>query len=125
MKKTLFKLSAFILAAIMMTSMFTSCAMVLSGSYKSDASFLGQGLNVTYTFKGLKFTATNKITIFGVVTSDEVTGTYEIVKCADGSYEIELDFDEETATFRDGTYTFEDGDGYIKIAGVKYNRVEK
>ena len=125
MKKTIMKLAAVMLALVMMSCMLASCAKKLSGSYQSDASFLGQGLNVIYTFKGSKLEATNKITLFGTVTSDAVTGTYEIVENADGSMEITLDFEEETATFRDGTYTFDQGEDYIKIAGIKYGKLDK
>ncbi len=125
MKKRIIKLAAVMLAVLMMTCMFASCAKKLSGSYQSDASFLGQGMNVTYTFSGSKFEATNKITFLGQVTSDEVSGTYEILEYDDGSMEIKLDFEEETSTFHDGTYTFEQGEDYIKIAGIKYNKLEK
>ena len=125
MKKRIIKLAAVLLAALIMTCAFASCSKTLSGSYQTDASFLGQGLNVTYTFSGGKFEATNKITLLGTVTSDEVSGTYEIIEFDDGSMEIKLDFEEETATFHDGTYTFEEGGDYIKIGGIKYNKLEK
>ncbi len=125
MKKTTFKLAAVMLAMLMMTCIFASCGKKLAGSYQSDATFLGQGMNVIYTFKGSKFEATNKITFLGKVTSDAVTGTYEIVENADGSMEITLDFDEETGVFEDGTYTFSEGEGFIKIAGVTYSQLER
>lgn len=125
MKKRIIKLAAIMLAALMMTCMFASCAKKLSGSYQTDASFLGQGLNVTYTFSGNKFEATNKITFLGKVTSDTVSGTYEILEFDDGSMEIKLDFEEETATFKDGTYTFTESDDHIKIGGIRYNKLDK
>ena len=125
MKNTIIKLAALMLALFAMTCIFASCAKTISGSYQSDATFIGQGMNVIYTFSGKKFEATNKITFFGTVTSDAVVGTYEIVENEDGSMDITLDFEEETETFRDGTYTFEQGEDYIKIGIVKYNKVDK
>ena len=125
MKKTMIKLAAFMLAMLMMTCIFASCAKTLSGSYEAELSLLGQGVNVTYTFSGSKVTVTSKVTILGTVNTEEIKGTYEIAETADGSLEITFDFEEETATLRDGTYTFSEEEGAIKIAGVPYNKVEK
>ncbi len=125
MKKTMTKLAAFVLAMLMMTCIFASCAKTLSGSYEAELSLLGQGVNVTYTFSGSKVTVTSKVTILGTVNTEEIKGTYEIAENADGSLEITFDFEEETATFRDGTYTFSEEENSIKIAGVPYNKVEK
>ena len=125
MKKTMTKLAAFVLAMLMMTCIFASCAKTLSGSYEAELSLLGQGVNVTYTFAGSKVTVTSKVTILGTVNTEEIKGTYEISENADGSLEITFDFEEETATLRDGTYTFSEEENSIKIAGVPYNKVEK
>lgn len=125
MKKRIIKLAAVMLAALMMTCMFASCAKKLSGSYETDASFLGQGMNVTYTFSGSKFEATSKVTLLGSVNSDTVSGTYEIIEFEDGSMEIKLDFEEETTAFHNGTYTFDQGEDYIKIGGIKYSKLDK
>jgi hypothetical protein len=125
MKKTIIKLAAIMLAVVMMSCMFASCAKKLSGSYEADASLFGQGVGVTYTFSGSKFTATTKVTLLGQVSSEEVSGVYEIIEYDDGSMEIKLDFEDETATLRDGTYTFDQGEDYIKIAGIKYKKLDK
>ena len=125
MKKTMTKLTAFVLTMLMMTCIFASCAKTLSGSYEAELSLLGQGVNVTYTFSGSKVTVTSKVTILGTVNTEEIKGTYEIAENADGSLEITFDFEEETATLRDGTYTFSEEENSIKIAGVPYNKVEK
>ena len=122
MKKTMTKLAAFVLAMLMMTCIFASCAKTLSGSYEAELSLLGQGVNVTYTFSGSKVTVTSKVTILGTVNTEEIKGTYEIAENSDGSMEITLDFEEETATLKDGTYTFDQGEDYIKIGIVKYNK---
>ena len=125
MKKTVFKLAAIMLAVVMMSCMFASCAKTISGSYQTDATFLGQGMNVTYTFSGGKFEATSKVTLLGTVNSETVNGTYEIIEFDDGSMEIKLDFEEESAAFHNGTYTFDQGEDYIKIAGIKYSKLDK
>ena len=125
MKKTVFKLAAIMLAVVMMSCMFASCAKKLSGSYQTDATFLGQGMNVTYTFSGGKFEATSKVTLLGTVNSETVNGTYEIIEFDDGSMEIKLDFEEESTAFHNGTYSFEQGEDYIKIGGIKYSKLDK
>ena len=125
MKKTMLKLAAVMLAVVMMTAIFASCAKTLSGSYQADASLFGQGVDVTYTFSGSKVTVTSKVTLLGTVNTEEIEGTYEIVENEDGSMEITFDFEEETATLRDGTYTFSEGEDYIKIAGVQYGKLDK
>lgn len=125
MKKTAFKLTALMLAMLMMTCIFASCAKTISGSYQTDATFLGQGMNVTYTFSGSKFEATSKVTLLGTVNSNTVNGTYEIIEFDDGSMEIKLDFEEESTAFHNGTYTFDQGEDYIKIAGIKYSKLDK
>ena len=125
MKKTFLKLAAFMLAAVMMSCMFVSCAKKISGTYEADITLLGQGMTVTYTFSGSKFEATNEISILGQGKTNSVSGTYEIIEYDDGSMEIKLDFEEETTEFQNGTYSFEDGESYIKIGGVKYTKIEK
>ena len=44
---------------------------------------------------------------------------------ADGSFEITFDFADETELFKDGTYTFAEGESYIKIGDSKYDKVTK
>ena len=121
----IFKLAALMLAAIMMMGMFASCAKKLSGSYEADITLLGQGMTVTYTFSGSKFKAENTISVLGQEKTNSVSGTYEIIEFDDGSMEIKLDFAEETAEFKDGTYSFSEGEGFIKIAGIRYSNLEK
>ncbi len=125
MKRKIFKLAALMLAVLMMTCIFASCGKKLSGSYQADLTLLGQGINATYDFSGSKVEATRKITFLGKVNADTVKGTYEIVENADGSMEITFDFDEDHDVFKDGTYTFSEGEGFIKIAGVTYSELER
>lgn len=125
MKNTLIKLLSIALVALMLVATLVSCGKSLSGAYSSKIELLGQSWDVTYTFKGSKIEAVSKATLLGKVTTEEAFGEYEITENADGSLEIEIDFEDENSLFRDGTYTLEKGEDYIKIGGVQYNKVEK
>ena len=119
------KLLAVALVALMLVATLVSCGKSLSGAYSSKIELLGQSWDVTYTFKGSKVEAVSKATLLGKVTTEESVGEYEIIENADGSLEIEIDFEDENSLFRDGTYTLDKGEDYIKIGGVQYNKVEK
>ena len=125
MKQRIFKLAALMLAVVMMAGILVACGKTVSGSYEADLTILGQGMNVTYTFKGNKVEAVSKVTLLGNVKNTETSGTYEINENADGTMEITFDFEEESTAFKDGTYTFVQGEDYIKIGAFKYKIVEK
>ncbi len=119
MKKTL----SIILCFVMVVSLaFTlvSCAKTLSGSYSTG----GDALRTTYTFSGKKYTMEIKTNILGSINTETVTGTYEITENDDGTMEIAMTttVNEEEKT---STYTFEEGEDYIKIGLVKYEKVKK
>ena len=125
MKKTMKRMFTLVLIAVMLVASFAGCGKSLSGSYEAEIKVLGQSWKVTYTFSGKKLEAESKVTILGNVDSKTSNGTYEIVENADGSMEITIDFEEETELFKDGTFTFTEGEDYIKIGEAKYNKVEK
>ncbi len=125
MKKTMKRMFTLALIAVMLVASFAGCGKSLSGSYEAEIKVLGQSWKVTYTFSGKKLEAESKVTILGNVDSKTSNGTYEIVENADGSMEITIDFEEETELFKDGTFTFTEGEDYIKIGEAKYNKVEK
>ena len=98
---------------------FTSCDSILMGEYELDLAVA----TVTYKFK-----LTGKVTI----TYDPIIGSS---KSFDGEYSISDDGEEITFTFEDdeaeeysGTVPFskgeEDGVDYIKLAGIKYTKVD-
>ena len=97
MKKTLVRVLAFALVAVMLVCTLASCGKKLSGEYVGEIEILGQ------------------------VNTETVEATYEIVENDDGTMEItfttEVDGKEES-----NTVTFEEGDGYIKLGGVQYNK---
>lgn len=124
MKKTSVKLITFVLAAIMLVGVLASCGKkVTAGTYSAEIEILGQSAGVTYTFQGNKIEAESKIVILGFENAKTVEGTYELIE-EDGDFEIKIDFEDETDIFKDGTYSFSQDDDYIKIAGIKYDKVE-
>lgn len=125
MKKSFAKFLTVVLTAVMLVCTMAGCGKSLSGSYESELEFLGQSWKVTYTFSGKKVEAESKVTILGNVESKTCAGTYELVENTDGSFEITLDFEEENDIFKDGTYTFEEGEDYIKIGESRYSKVQK
>ena len=125
MKKYFAKFIIVTLVMVMMVCSMAACGKSVSGSYESELEFFGQSWNVTYTFKGKNVEATSKVTILGNVENTTSTGTYELVENADGTMEITFDFVDETELFKDGTYTFAQGESYIKIGDSQYDKVEK
>ena len=94
-----------------------SCSKFLMGEYELDA-LVG---SVKYEFKLTKVEIT--VEVLGQDTAFE--GTYKIAENEKGETEITFTFeDDEKAKEYAGTFSFEKGDGYIKIGGVKYNKVE-
>lgn len=113
------------LVMVMLVCSMAACGKSLSGSYESEFELLGQSWNVTYTFKGKNVEAVSKVTILGNVQNTTSTGTYELVENADGTMEITIDFENETDLFKDGTFTFEEAEEYIKIGKSQYNKIAK
>ena len=121
MKKSI-RILAVALVAIMLCMTLASCGKKLSGKYSAD--FLGTG--TTLEFKG------KNVTLAVVVLGKEIAsveGPYSI-----DDDKITFDFvDEDKAEDEDlkailaemnGEVSFEEGDGYVKIAGVKYEEVK-
>ena len=94
-----------------------ACGKTLSGKYSYE--FLGVEA-MSLDFSG------NKVSL--VIASQEeqaIEGTYEISENDKGKTVISFDFGEEDAADDfNGELAFEEGDGFIKIAGVKYEKVK-
>ena len=125
MKMSFKKFVTTALVMVMLVCSMAACGKSLSGSYESEVELLGQSWNVTYTFKGKNVEAVSKVTILGNVQNTTSTGTYELVENADGTMEITIDFENETDLFKDGTFTFEEAEEYIKIGKSQYNKIAK
>ena len=126
MKKVL-SLIALSLVLVMGLVMFASCGAkkVPAGSYEAELELFGQSARVTYTFSGNKVEAEKKVTLFGTVNTETANGTYEIVENSDGTMEITFDFEEESDTFKDKTFTYKETESSVELGGVKYSKIEK
>ena len=54
-----------------------------------------------------------------VACSKKLSGTYEITENDDGTMEITINLETEDDHIKSGTYTFEEGEDYIKIGPSK------
>lgn len=122
MKKILsLVLAIAVLATLCMT--LASCGKKLSGKYSADV--YGTGTTMTFDGKNVKIGFT--VTLLGEIAS--VDATYQIK-----GDEITFDFADEDEVSNSNAkkvieslekpVSFEEGDGYIKINGVKYEKVD-
>ena len=124
MKKFVKVISALLVLAALCT-VFASCAKTISGKYTNDDLDFGiYSYKVTYNFSGSKVTITK--TSSGIISGSNTTtieGKYEIVE-NDNGMEITFTFETADDDIKSGTYSFEEGDGFIKIAGIKYTKAD-
>ena len=128
--KTMTRVVAVALVAVMMCMMLASCS-TISGKYQASyesEGFLGFGAGsyvTTYEFKGKNVTRTDDITVGSKTDSNIVTGTYVI---EDDKIVITWDKDVETgdgqSSTTKSTFTFAKGDGFILIDGRQYDKVK-
>ncbi len=119
------KVIALTLVAVMMLCMLASCGKKLSGDYKGEVNFVVGKASVTYSFKGSKVTVTTETSLLTNTTTKTYEGTYEITEAEDGKMEIVFTYEKADDEIKSGTFAFEEGEDYIKIAGIQYNKVEK
>ncbi len=121
MKKSI-RILAVAMVAVLLCLCLVSCGKKLSGEY--EATIAGTG-------KKMEFSGKNVTVTYLFLTKE--------VASVDGTYSIEddkitFDFvDEDKVEDKDakeflaglaGSVSFEEGDGYIKIAGVKYEKAD-
>ena len=102
--------------AIALLALVACTANGLSGKYESDSVL---GTKTVYEFSGGEV----KRTIIGELGSKTVVGDYEIRAGEDGGRLIYLDFDDVDDADEVG-WNIIIGNGYIEIAGVRYNKVK-
>ena len=125
MKKSI-RILAVVMALLMVTLVFASCAKTLKGTYKAEIGIGGlAGYTASYTFSGKKVEISKTATVLGSSKTTTLEGTYEIAEKDDGTMEITITLDSEDDDIKSGTFTFEEGENYIKIGLVKYDKVEK
>lgn len=121
--KKITKVLALVMVLSMVCVIFASCAKTLSGSYKGEVDAFGlAGAEVVYEFSGSKVTVTATAEVLGFEKTSEFEGTYEIAENEDGDLEITFTFEDEDAEKYGGTVSLEEGDDYIKLGGVKYEK---
>ena len=126
MKKSVLKIVALLMIAIIACTALASCSKKLSGSYKGEVSILVVSYEVVYAFSGSKVTVTHQVnSVLGNGDPVEVEGTYEITEAADGDLEIAFTFEKEDDVVKSAKYDFEEGEDYIKINNIKYTKIEK
>ena len=125
MKKSI-RIMAVVMALLMVTLVFASCGKTIKGTYKAEVGLGGlAGYTATYTFSGKKVTAVKTAEIAGFEKETTLNGTYEITEKDDGTMEITITLENDDDDIKSGTYVFEEGENYIKIGLVKYDKVEK
>lgn len=120
MKKTI-KIVSVVLLACMLVLGLASCAKKLSGAYSGEVDLFVVKFTATYDFSGSKVTVT-KVTnpIIGESKTITIEGEYEIIENADETMDIKFTFETADDEIKSGTFDFEEGEDYIKIAGIKY-----
>lgn len=117
------KVIAAILVLATLVCVFASCGKKLSGKYTAQVGADIAGYKATYAFSGSKVTVTKTGTLLGQSSTTTIEGKYEIVE-NDNGMEITFTFESEDGDIKSGTYALEEGDGYIKIAGIKYTKAD-
>ena len=128
MKRTVSLMLAIVLTFGMLFSL-ASCGGGISGSYQGKVDIMVASYTVTYKFNGNNVEVVSEAEALGglvEVKPQSISGTYTLGETENGTKTI-------TFTFGDGeakgaaeagvALPFEQGDGYIKIAGIKYNKV--
>ena len=109
------KVLALVLVAAMLCIALASCGKTLSGTY--SAEIIGTG--ASYTFKGSKVTIKAKVLGF----EKTFDGKYEIYE-EDGAEKIKFTFEDDDAKEYAGSFSFSEGEDYIKIGGIKYTKAK-
>ena len=123
MKKTIIKIVALSLVAIMMCVALASCGKTISGTYAGKADAFGLvGASITYKFSGKKVAITATANVFGFEKTVESDGTYEITEKDDGSLAITFTFEDKDAKSYSGTVSYEKTDDGIKLGGIEYKK---
>ena len=122
--KKMTKIIAIALVLVTLVCVFASCGKKLSGKYSGEINLGIGSYKVTYNFKGSNVVVTH--TASSMLTGSEtveVEGKYEITE-SDNGMEITFTFEEENDVAKSKTYSFEEGEDYIKIGGIQYDKAE-
>ena len=117
MKKTILKIVALSLVAVMICALLVSCGTTLSGTYSAKIDVGVAESETSYKFSGKKVTVTTTAGVAGFEKTVELDGTYKIE-----DDKITFTFEGEDANSYSGTVPFEKTEDGIKIAGVEYKK---
>ena len=115
-----------IVSLILVLTLAVGMVLTLASCNMLNGTYTNENLNISYKFTGKKVTKTVEATFLGATTKTETEGTYKIEENADGDMTISFNWNsdgednEDSAT--DVAVSFEKGDDYIKIWGVKYTK---
>ncbi len=116
--KTMTKVVAVALVAVVMCMMLASCT-TISGKYSGSMKVILVDVKYTYEFKGKNVTLTTEtpVPLLGNIVNTQ-TGTYEI-KDDQITFSWDVSENKDGATVVDkGPYAFEKGSDYIKIGDM-------
>ena len=121
MKKSI-RILAVAMVAVLLCLCMASCGKKLSGEYEATIAgtgqkmeFSGKNVTVTYVLLGQELGS-----IEGTYSIEDDEITFDFVD----EEEVEDEDLKEFLADLDGTLSFEEGDDYIKIAGVKYEKAD-
>lgn len=122
MKKSV-RVLAVAMALLMVMVVFASCGKTLKGTYSAEIDVVVLKYTASYEFSGKNVTVTKVVNPkIGESKTLTIEGTYEIITNDDDTMDIKLSFTTEDDHIKSGTFDFEEGDGFIKIAGLKYTK---
>ena len=122
MKKSI-RILAVVMALMMVTVVFASCAKTIKGTYSAEVDIAVLKYTATYEFSGKNVTVTKVVNpLVGESKTYTIEGTYEIIENDDDTMDIKFEFKTEDEHIKSGTFDFEQGEDYIKIGIVKYNK---
>ena len=124
--KKLVRILSITLVAVMLCATLASCGKV-SGAYAAELDLAVAKTKVTYDFGAFgKVTITTEgSSILGNSETKTFEGKYKVTEKDDGKMEITFTYEADDDTVKSGTYSFEEGEDYIKINGIQYKKVEK
>jgi len=124
MKKSI-RILAVVLALMMVTVVFASCAKTIKGAYSAEVDVVVLKYTATYEFSGKNVTVTKVVNpLLGESKTYTIEGTYEIIENDDDTMDIKFEFKTEDDHIKSGTFDFEQGEDYIKIGIVTYQKAE-
>ena len=124
MKKSI-RILAVVLALMMVTVVFASCAKTIKGAYSAEVDVVVLKYTATYEFSGKNVTVTKVVNpLLGESKTYTIEGTYEIIENDDDTMDIKFEFKTEDDDIKSGTFDFEQGEDYIKIGIVTYQKAE-